>query len=43
LSCENEALTVLEMTFEDALIMIEKQEIIDAGTIILLYHLKRHE
>jgi hypothetical protein len=37
---ENEEITVLEMLFEDALKMIETQEIADARTILLLYHLK---
>jgi len=37
---ENEEITVLEMLFEDALKMIETQEIVDARTIMLLYHLK---
>jgi GDP-mannose pyrophosphatase NudK len=43
LASENEELTVLETSFEDALNMIENQEIIDARTIMLLYHLKIHE
>lgn len=37
---KNEEWTVLEMLFEDALNMIENQQIINARTIILLYHLK---
>ncbi|TMM28686.1 NUDIX domain-containing protein [Polaribacter aestuariivivens] len=37
---ESEEITVLEMSFDDALKMIENQEIIDARTIMLLYHLK---
>jgi GDP-mannose pyrophosphatase NudK len=40
---ENEELIVLETSFEDALNMIENQEIIDARTIMLLYYLKIHE
>jgi GDP-mannose pyrophosphatase NudK len=43
LAIENEELIVLETSFEDALNMIENQEIIDARTIILLYYLKIHE
>jgi len=43
LASENEELTVLEISFEDALNMIKNQEIIDARTIMLLYHLKIHE
>ena len=40
LTNENEEITVLEILFEDALKMIETQEIVDARTIMLLYHLK---
>jgi len=40
LLCKNEEGAVLEMKFEDALIMIENQEIIATRTIILVYHLK---
>jgi GDP-mannose pyrophosphatase NudK len=43
LAIENEELIVLETSFEDALNMIENQEIIDARTIMLLYYLKIHE
>jgi GDP-mannose pyrophosphatase NudK len=43
LASENEELIVLETSFEDALNMIENQEIIDARTIMLLYHLKIHK
>jgi GDP-mannose pyrophosphatase NudK len=43
LAIENEELIVLETSFEDALNMIENQEIIDARTIILLYYLKIHK
>ncbi|WP_435415982.1 NUDIX domain-containing protein [Polaribacter aestuariivivens] len=37
---ESEEITVLETSFQTALKMIENQEIIDARTIMLLYHLK---
>ena len=37
---ENEEIEVLETQFSDALKMIETEEIIDARTILLLYHLK---
>ncbi|QTE24561.1 NUDIX domain-containing protein [Polaribacter cellanae] len=37
---ESEEITVLETSFDEALKMIENQEIIDARTIMLLYHLK---
>lgn len=37
---ENEEITVLEILFEEAIKMIETQEIVDARTIMLLYHLK---
>lgn len=37
---ENEEITVLEVFFEEALKMIENKEIIDARTIMLLYHLQ---
>ncbi|MEE9408299.1 MAG: NUDIX domain-containing protein [Polaribacter sp.] len=37
---ESEEITVLEMSFYEALKMIENREIIDARTIMLLYHLK---
>ena len=40
LASESEEITVLEMSFKEALKMIETQEIIDARTIMLLYHLK---
>ncbi|MFK8059144.1 MAG: NUDIX domain-containing protein [Polaribacter sp.] len=40
LSEESEEITVLEMPFKEALKMIETQEIIDARTIMLLYHLQ---
>jgi len=39
---ENEEITVLEMSFEDALKMIENQEIVAARTLVLCYHLKVH-
>jgi nudix-type nucleoside diphosphatase (YffH/AdpP family) len=37
---ENEEIVVLEKSFEDALKMITTKEIVDARTIMLLYHLK---
>ncbi|WP_228454942.1 NUDIX domain-containing protein [Polaribacter haliotis] len=37
---ESEEITVLETSFDEALKMIENKEIIDARTIMLLYHLK---
>ena len=40
---ESEEITVLETSFDEALKMIENQEIIDARTILLLYHLKVKE
>ncbi|WP_299012464.1 NUDIX domain-containing protein [uncultured Polaribacter sp.] len=40
LSEESEEIEVLEISFKEALKMIETQEIIDARTIMLLYHLK---
>jgi len=40
---ENEEITVLEKSFEEALSMIKNQEILDARTILLLYHLKVHD
>lgn len=40
LAAESEEIEVLETDFSDALQMIENQEIIDARTIMLLYHLK---
>lgn len=40
LAAESEEIEVLETDFFDALQMIENQEIIDARTIMLLYHLK---
>ena len=40
---ENEEITVLEKSFEEALSMIKNQEIVDARTILLLYHLKVHD
>ncbi|WP_299672671.1 NUDIX domain-containing protein [uncultured Polaribacter sp.] len=40
LASESEEITVLETSFKDALKMIETQEIVDARTIMLLYHLK---
>lgn len=43
LASENEEITVLEISFDDALQMIENEEIIDARTIMLLYHLKIHK
>jgi nudix-type nucleoside diphosphatase (YffH/AdpP family) len=43
LAVENEEIIVLETSFENALKMIATQEIVDARTIILLYHLKIHE
>jgi GDP-mannose pyrophosphatase NudK len=39
---ENEEIIVLETLFENALKMIASQEIVDARTIMLLYHLKVH-
>jgi GDP-mannose pyrophosphatase NudK len=39
---ENEEIIVLETLFENALKMIASQEIVDARTIMLLYHLKMH-
>jgi nudix-type nucleoside diphosphatase (YffH/AdpP family) len=43
LSSENEEITVIETSFKEALQMIENKEIIDARTIMLLYHLKIEE
>lgn len=40
LAAESEEIEVLETDFFDALQMIDNQEIIDARTIMLLYHLK---
>ncbi|WP_298763677.1 NUDIX domain-containing protein [uncultured Polaribacter sp.] len=40
LAAESEEIEVIETDFFDALQMIENQEIIDARTIMLLYHLK---
>lgn len=40
LAAESEEIEVLETDFFDALEMIDNQEIIDARTIMLLYHLK---
>jgi GDP-mannose pyrophosphatase NudK len=42
LANENEEIMVLETSFENALKMIANQEIVDARTIMLLYHLKVH-
>jgi GDP-mannose pyrophosphatase NudK len=42
LANENEEIMVLETSFENALKMIASQEIVDARTIMLLYHLKVH-
>ena len=42
LAVENEEIIVLETSFENALKMIATQEIVDARTIMLLYHLKVH-
>jgi len=42
-AAENEEIEVLEMPFSKALQMIENKEIIDARTIMLLYHLKVSE
>ncbi|WP_439128929.1 NUDIX domain-containing protein [Polaribacter sp.] len=43
LDTESEEITILEMSFNEALKMIETEEIIDARTIMLLYHLKIKE
>jgi GDP-mannose pyrophosphatase NudK len=42
LANENEEIIVLETSFENALKMIGTQEIVDARTVMLLYHLKVH-
>jgi GDP-mannose pyrophosphatase NudK len=42
LANENEEIIVLETSFENALKMIGTQEIVDARTLMLLYHLKVH-
>jgi GDP-mannose pyrophosphatase NudK len=42
LAAENEEIIVLETSFENALKMIATQEIVDARTVMLLYHLKVH-
>lgn len=39
---EDEEIEVLEVSYSDALTMIEKEEIIDARTILLLHYLKIH-
>lgn len=39
---EDEEIEVLEVSYSDALAMIEKEEIIDARTILLLHYLKIH-
>lgn len=43
LDVENEEIEVMEMTYEEALEMVNKGEIIDARTIMLLQHLKIHK
>jgi GDP-mannose pyrophosphatase NudK len=42
LANKDEEIIVLETSFENALKMIASQEIVDARTIMLLYHLKIH-